>query len=616
MERIKINMNTEDYMFDTTENPVWEDGKYALEYLLSENGLCDCFFDTDEEAIEKCNSMLNKNVEMQIYLVGGAGTGKSNFLKTYFSLPADENFWVREDKLLLFFSGDGNGIVENQDIIGYFAEELKKVCGYYKQCYMDGRDIVCEDYAGFYWFVKETKKEALFNPWISKEEAPSAYEKEVSNLKVNKPFTYYMLKLKYYLLISKKISDVTVVCDNIRSKEMYEDITQKVKTCICNYNREKYSGYRVKTIFSMNEEVYWEIFDKNSSLGQVIWKSNSLNIQAFIEAKFNQAEMAGEEWMKERGFSMLALEYAKGMLDNLNSRFSGKYQKMILGLSMYNKEKVLDCYKKIVFNKTWVRKRRFSYDKDVFDENKDVLFNNITCIRALSCGDDRIYNPGQEGENLIPNILYNTEEEDYGLYILLLMKYFVRQHGIYLYREDTSEDVIKICERIWGNENEYKNFKIAIDYLRDMKVLKGFSVGIERRNVCGGKLRITEKGLELWDMLRSDSLLMELCREDCYHNMELDKKSSYLLLNTEKQYLIFEDLLSIVKGYGKEEDKLYQAAVDRGCNAEYVSAFGKKRMAFYLLEGVSKSISYSVSRSNEGLRKFRDEIYNEVVAAR
>lgn len=616
MEKTKINMNTEQYMFDTTENSIWEEGKYALEYLLSENGLLEGFLYIDKETEEKFNSVFNKNVEMQIYLVGEIGTGKSSFLKNYFSLPAGEEFWVREDKMFLYFSGDGNGIVENQDIVAYFAEELKKICNYYKQYHMDERDIICEDYASFYRFVVETKKEALSNPWLLGDAETSAYAEAINDLKINKPFTYYMMELKYCLLQMKRISDVTVVCDNIRSQEMYEEIASKLRNCMQNYNRNKYCGYRVKTIFAMDEDVYWEICAKKGVAGEVIWKENGLNIQALIDARFDQAEKSGEEWMREHGFTMSALKYAKDMLDNLNLRFSGKYQKMILGLSMHNKEKLLDCYKKIVFNKTWVRKRRFSYEKYVSEENMDVLFNNITCIRALACGDYKIYDPSRSRDYLIPNILYNTEEEEYGLYILLLMKYFVRQRGIYAYREDTSEDISKICGQIWGNGNEYKNFNTAIDYLLDMKVLKGYSEEMGKRVACRGKLHITEKGLELWDMLRSDSLLMELCREDCYHNKGFDMKSSYFLLNNEKQYHIFEDLLLTVKMIGKEEDDLYRVASDRGHSAEYVSAFGKRKMAFYLLEGVSKSISYSVSRSNEDLKRLRDEIYNEVTVTR
>lgn len=616
MEKTKINMNTEEYRFDLTENPIWEEGKCALEYLLSENGQIEFCIDTDVDAEEKLNSFFDKDVETQIYLVGRAGMGKSSFLKKYFSLPTGEEFWVRENKMLLFLSGDGNGIIENQDIIGYFAENLKKACDYYKQCYMDGRDIVCEDYASFYRFVEETKKEVLSNLCIAREAESIVYEEEVKDLKTNKPFTYYMLELKYCLLLSKKIADIILVCDNIRNKKMYEDISNKVKRCINNYNRDKYSGYRVKTIFAMDEDVYWKIFDKNDFSGEVIWKKNSLNIQSLIDARFHQAEASGEEWMKERGFAMPALRYAKDMIDNLNLRFSGKYQKMIMGLSLHNKERVLDCYKKIVFNRTWVRKRRFSYAKDVFDENMDFLFNNITCIRALSCGDGKIYNPSQSGDHLIPNILYNTEEEKYGLYILLLMKYFVRQRGIYAYRGYVSGDILKICAHIWGHGDEYENFKTAIDFLCDMKVLKRYYVGTERRDADEEKLYITEKGLELWDMLRSDSLLLELCREDCYYDSGIDMKSSYYLMNIEKQYLIFEDLLSTARAFGKDEDELYQVAFDKGCSAEYISTFGKKRMAFYLLEGVSKSISYSVSRSNEDLKKLRDEIFNEVSAAR
>ena len=39
-----------------------------------------------------------------------------------------------------------------------------------------------------------------------------------------------------------------------------------------------------------------------------------------------------------------------------------------------------------------------------------------------------------------------------------------------------------------------------------------------------------------------------------------------------------------------------------------IGALGKKRMAFYLLEGISKSITYSISRSNEELKKMLNEV--------
>lgn len=58
------------------------------------------------------------------------------------------------------------------------------------------------------------------------------------------------------------------------------------------------------------------------------------------------------------------------------------------------------------------------------------------------------------------------------------------------------------------------------------------------------------------------------------------------------------------------------SASERGCSVEYIRTFGKKRMAYYLLEGVSKSITYSVSRSNENLKSICKEVRDLVEAER
>lgn len=619
MDKIKINMIEKDYLGDTEVNTFTDYCMCALEYLLSEDRLPDVFWEVDLDAEEKFNLFFNSDFEQQLVFLGDEGTGKTHFLKTYFSLSSDENFCIKDNQLLIFFSGDGNGILENNNIVNYFADEIRKVCEYYEKRYNGSEEIVTKEIVGFYQFILDTKKDVLPRVWLTEKLDESVCEKEIRELKNTKPFTYYLMRLKYDLISLKTISNVIVIFDNINNEEMFEPIVCKMDKCIRNYNRDKYSGYCVKTVFVMNSTVFWKICDKKRVFtDKIVKKNKNFNMQGLFDDRFEKSRVKGEKWMIERGFDLQNLEYAKQVLTRLNSRFSHKYQKMILGLSMYNKELILKYYKKVVFNKTWVRKKRFSYASDAYDENKDFLFNNITCVRALACGDDQVYNPANNLENPIPNILYNTEEEEYGIYILLLMKYFLRQKGVYLYREDSGEDLLKVCRNIWGEGIEYNNFKTAIDYLLHKNILAGYfqEFGKDFKSDCSYKLYITEKGAELWDLIRSDSIVMELCREDCYRPVDSQMESSYVLINTERQYLIFEDLIKMTGQIREDEDSLYRTVKEKGCDAEYVGAFGKKRMAFYLLEGISKSITYSISRSNEELKKMLNEELEAVCATR
>lgn len=616
MEKIKINMLENYQITSEDENILSEKCGNALRYLLSEDKIPDVFWEEDDEAKKQMDSFLTDAGEQRLLFVGALGIGKTRFLRRYFSLLNGENFKIENENLVIFLSGDGNGVVENHNNMHYFAEEFEKVCEYYEKKYVKKEEWVSVNAKRFCLFVMEVKKDVLAHPWISMDEDESTYKEEIRVLIERKPLTYYIMKLKYYLLMIKKCKNVVLVCDNIKDIKLYEMVIEKINGCIRNYDSNKYQGYHTKTVFVMNDYTYQKISDELGTLfDKRITKEKKLNIQGLIDERFDYALRAGEKWMIEREFDESALYSAKSAIDELNTRFNHKYQKMILGLSMYDKKKVLQCYKKIIFNRTWVRKKRFSYAKDVKDINTDFLFNNITCIRALGCGNEQVYNPDKQSDSFIPNILYNTEEEEYCIYNLLLMKYFLRNQRKYFYKDE--KGILDVCKRIWGEGLEYSRFRYALNYLIKMNIVECFIEETTSDKCSSKNYSITTKGSVLWDMFLGDSMLMELSREDYYRFCDSDNmKSGYELLSTEKQYIIFEDLLWMIGQFIADENKLYEIAFDRGYGAEYEVVFGKKRMAFYLLEGIKKSITYSSSRSNTDLKNLCSSIEDAASAAR
>lgn len=615
MEKTKINMQTDDCIIRQDENILSNQYKKALNYLLSDDKMSDDFWEEDSNAKKDMESFLKDDGLQRLLFMGEYRTGKSFFLKKYFGLSTDETFCIKKYHLFIFLSGDGNGIVENQDIMEYFADEFKKICEFYNTYFLKQNDFVSKNEKKFYRFIVETKGDVLQRPWLSNDEAESAYISEIKDLKIRKRLTYYIMKLKYYLLLDKKIKNIVLIYDNITSIDLYNKIIEKVDGCMRNYVKTKYQGYEIKSIFVTNYDIYRDMPNQSKvGFDKILLKRKSLNIEGVFDDRFNRAKEFGEEWMKERGFDISSLCFIKSELDKLNSRFNQKYKKMILGLSMYDKKVALQYYKKIMFNQTWIAKKRFSYAKDVQEINNNFLFNNITCIRALGCGNEKVYNPKQQYDFTIPNILYNTEEEEYGIYNLLLIKYFVRNRENFEYKHGKDATILEKCRKIWGDNKEYIFFEKALYYLLQMNIVEYHTIegdkGISSKKV----FNITIKGAELWDMLQSDSLLMELCREDYYRypNTQNNMESSYQLLCTEKQNIIFEDLLYMVKDFNEMENKLYKIVQDRGFSAEFENLFGKRKMSFYLLEGIKKSISYSCNRSNEFLRRQCEYIENEV----
>ena len=176
------------------------------------------------------------------------------------------------------------------------------------------------------------------------------------------------------------------------------------------------------------------------------------------------------------------------------------------------------------------------------------------------------------------------------------MKYFLR-NGFRENQRHKKCQISEVLQDIFGTECGM--FQKALDYLVHEKVIT------EKKE----DLFINSKGEELWDMLQGDSVLLEISREDYYrpingYNME----PSYKLIDSMKQGVLFEDLLVIIKELMKEENRLYGIIRERGKQAEYKRFFGKKRMTYYLLIGVTKSIEYSSSRSNTRLNDKRNHI--------
>ena len=64
----------------------------------------------------------------------------------------------------------------------------------------------------------------------------------------------------------------------------------------------------------------------------------------------------------------------------------------------------------------------------------------------------------------------------------------------------------------------------------------------------------------------------------------------------------------MIEDFKRQEDVIFASAKKRGKIDELEKTFGKRRMTYFLLEGVNKSILYSSSRSNDHLKMHKTEV--------
>ena len=605
MDVTKINiMHGTNPMKNQRERSFSVECRNAFEYLLASDSLDKekAFYQEDIEAKKMMDEFFMYNVPRRMAFVGGAGSGKTSFLQHYFSIDTNNYYCFKDNSLYFYHSDKGNGIIEEGKSMQSLIHEMHSLCAYIEN--EEKISLHERNCKAFYDFVVQTKKNVLDNPWLKNEES-SAYWAEVQKLKDKKKLSFYLMKLKYYLLYNlKNIRKIVLIFDDIESSNSYRELNKRVYQCMCNYDSDIYDGYQVKTVYTMCEKVYWAINgpEMEERFDVVVKKRRLMDPTKLFELRYQKAIEHGEGWMQQKGFGSVDLEFAHKQLTDLNKKFNGKYMTMILQISQYKKEDIMHCYRKILFNQVWIQKESFHYSSDSYITNEGFLFTNITCIRALACGNNQVYENSEESlANLIPNILYNTPEEDLSIHCLLLIKYFVRNNP----QEEVghkANDFEQLLKNIFGTECGM--FEYALQYLIRKDII----------TASENFLSINSKGAELWDMLQGDSVLFEICREDYYrpkntqHNME----PSYKLIDSMRQYVIFEDLLQMIMEFADEEDRLYNIISEREKWAEYEQYFGKRRMTFYLLVGVTKSIEYSDCRFKQSLNKLRAEAEQRV----
>lgn len=618
MEKTKINILQSDYPVKVQEvTKLTKEIRRAFMYLLSSEKMEEeqLFLEQDDKAQQEFNNFIDDYENGECFFVGFQGTGKSAFLYNYFHLISGQNYWIHEDTLFVYFGR--NSIIEYRNVGDSLIEELADLCKYLESEYGITNDHHCD----LYDFIVNTKRSVMRNPYLSrKKNNIEDYIAELKNLKKEKKMTFVLMRLKFYLLHNiKHIKRIILVFDCIEDKRSFSELYKKIYDCMLNYNRNVYQGgYHVKAIYTIRPSDF-RIITQDCRNFVSIQKDVKMDIQKLFDKRCNFAMSQDDIWWTDKGFGKKELKFAQEKLEDLNTKFNQKYQKMIRGLSFYDINKALECYKTIVFNVTWVQKERFQYgdDEDSCVWNSGFLFDNITCIRALACKNEQVYQGNITG-GIIPNILYSTEDEDYSIYVLLIMKYFVRSNNVkdFLGGESgkTFSEVLKMCEDIFGRCKEYTNFEKAIQYMYENEILKKSvdpNYSRDGENLTPeSRLYISAKGAELWDMLRGDSVLMEICREDYYRSQNgiNNFEPSYKLISSKKQRDIFEDLLLMIEDFKRQENVIFASAKKRGKIDELEKTFGKRRMTYFLLEGVNKSILYSSSRSNDHLKMHKTEV--------
>lgn len=579
-----------------------------------------CYVSDKDEESKIAKILHGKESNFSIF-IGERGTGKTAIIKHCFNMFSNQ-IQIEKDILYStqFFKGYYSSIensfsIEKRilSINSRLEKEFPKLYEYFQS--KIGYEHFCD-------FIENSELDVLQQKEIKNLEFQNMEENNgVDSINIYETMKLHFLLSSYFCPINRLvicIDDIEELSIQQREKVVcsYVALYKRLTSFMYTKNFKKYtivllislSPDSYRTLYTKKEKEFWPISNR-------INRKNLFNLERYFSKRLQIYSQ------KQNSQNLDAWRRCQQQFTHICQRFGGKYDMMIKNLTFNNIGESLKLYAKILCNQKWVKQGERASTSEWFNPETYIL-NNISVIRAIACGENEIFVNDSEG--YISNLLYNTNEKDYSILCLYIVSFFVRHNatsdecGAVYY---TVRDIIYTFKDIFATTSNIETdvYK-SICYLYCHKILKrSYKDMTESENsrmelIESSKLYLSSKGKELWNMFQSDSVLMEMCREDYYREYDSEgcfnnKYSSFVLMQSQQQNELFIDLCRMLQQLIDVEKKYILDARNNRTEDLVTEFFGERMMCSYLIEGIKNSMDYS------GLIRQRDvsDAYSRVM---
>lgn len=639
-----------DIYADSEENDIYRKFKYQFDNLLNADELpkSDKEFEemyvNDKDFEKELYDFLELYSNSMKFCVGYTGIGKTTSIRHCLELGIstvprlETRSRHSSSKYMVIFPTFLDGARQQPGDTFDFIGRVASVCTSLEEKHSELLKIrrTTNGRNKFYHFVRkhtprilETKDDYSFNDLSPEDEI----KMKLAYAQKNYPFEYYANKLKYYIMTMNTTYDrLVIVLDDIETlseQQQHEVIEEYLHFygCMNNTDVPENLEYRINMLISVRPHTlrlyhHKDLVEKYRGLEafslatNTVLKKNAIDLSLFFKKRFDyytskSPTVVGNKETWDECYDNLML---------LNDAFEGKYKTMIINLCFFNIRAALAIYSKVLANRFWIQGNRA---KEIFFtvNSQQYNFNNINVIRAIGCGNSAVFTGSSD--SVIPNIFKTTEKEDYSIFCLLVMRYFIKSVAnesdtIDVTYGENARELGKILQQ-WTcivGEDRTKQLYNALAYLFEQKVLRKSIEDTEDIETMDkseslnddSKLYISPRGYELMAMLSRDSVYFEMLRECAWREYDgrekmYSRQSSYELLIQKKQHVIFLDLLEYIDFFREQEESVFFDPNNNINLQEYRNAFGSSMMVTHLLNGVEKSLIYSGLLYTDALNK-------------
>lgn len=607
-----------------TSGRLYEKSRDIYEFLLNpDTGVKEKgeLYIPDDQTVSALRGIIKQPMDSITNLIGYPGIGKSSDIRYSFSVKNGVPKLLNEDKtVVLLCSFDGyiqqHPSSKETETAITLTRRVSAVCTKLEDEFPQLKKWFYspEGKGGFLKFIQQTNPHVLES---FRDSRGSTADEQLKQVEEYDFFVYAASKLKYYLSRpDSQYERVLIIVDNIESQPVdgQEQLLSqyfRLFSCLRNLPEGMEKRVYVNLLIVLRPDTYYRIkwgpFAPSHSTKD-IFKNKRIDLASYFRKK------AASLSVEAQNLNAPHRREAENTLFTLCEKFDKKYANMIMGIVNMDVCAAMKVLKDILSKSVWVT-RDACTDQSESSARDEYIFNNITVIRSIACDVNLVYINSKN--QLIPNVLFNTETEDNSIISLYILAYFIKRDARFMeYGGKTvfEADLIRdFCDVFKGLVDIERRVSDTLHYLTDHGIL-----GLSSQASSGEQgLYLSSVGMEIWNMLESDSVLMEMYREDYFQEYNAEDyvqfKSSFDLMQENNQEAIFIELYKILTQLFVDEELPLIKAVDAcGAWGKYESLFQNKTVTEHLMKGVDCSVLFSGKQDHRNIKAEKNKLLEKI----
>lgn len=537
-----------------------------------------------EEALSDC-LVADPFADRSLLFTGLTGSGKTTILRHVFRLENNANEAHLFDSTIVI-PIDFNRAQKNAQIA--FLTSIRGAVDCICKRFQIGYPEI--DNQEFFEFVKNCRSDFLFfDPYYG----PSLPFSERLRLFADKlPETYASCQLQYVMGHDNcELNLAVLVVDNIEAFSLpnskngcsryLSPIIEALKLAECIKQRAKPTKWSFNLVIACRHFA-WRIMtghhdvnlDESALLQSYITTTEPYDL--YKPVSVNSIVKKRDEVFARKQRDPIKWRTAVKVVNTVLSTMDATVGDFILKLELKDLRKSLALMSQVVLNKGLQRKPNEEIQSGAFqiDSVEQFDLTRVNIIRVIGLGNKKFYS---NDYSIIPNLLYNEQQEGMELYVLLTLKYFLIQCDYSEPHWETSVSIQYFYNRIrdlFGfstDETLVGPFDKAVHFLiRNRLLLR--SADQQQDEVLGLSIKeikniehvyVSSSAIALWNELSKSSALFQLYIDDIW----LDESSDYFLDDGNN----IEHCLEYLHTLFDQEKRIFNAA--RNISSRHVNMY-------------------------------------------